>query len=149
DKVYVELSAINIPDHKVEGETQPGYLQLFVQSDKGDETTSDQTQAFGTHLYAVIDLDDYKNAVNQIVLQGSLGVTFTIAKACVCTNDYYAENIEPYLPADPVIPSGEETAIQNVNVEQADAAYYTLEGVRVAAPQKGVYIHNGKKVVLK
>nr|MCR4852391.1 hypothetical protein [Prevotella sp.] len=47
DKVYVELSAINIPDHKVEGETQPGYLQLFVQSDKGDETTSDQTQAFG------------------------------------------------------------------------------------------------------
>ena len=30
-----------------------------------------------------------------------------------------------------------------------DAAWYTLQGVRVAAPQKGIFIHNGKKVVLK
>ena len=43
----------------------------------------------------------------------------------------------------------EPTAIQTVNETQADNAWYTLEGVRVANPQKGIYIHNGKKFVVK
>ncbi len=43
----------------------------------------------------------------------------------------------------------EPTAIQTVTETQSDNAWYTLEGVRVAAPQKGVYIHNGKKFVVK
>lgn len=43
------------------------------------------------------------------------------------------------------------TGISNVAVERAaeDGAYYTLSGVRVAQPTKGLYIHNGKKVVIK
>lgn len=28
-------------------------------------------------------------------------------------------------------------------------AYYTLQGMKVACPTKGIYIHNGKKVVIK
>ena len=102
DKVYVELSAINIPQHEVEGEMQPGFAQLFVQCAAGGDDTSDLTCGFGTHLYAVVDLDEYKNKTNQIVIQGSAGVTFTIVKACVCTNEYYEENILPNLPADPL-----------------------------------------------
>lgn len=31
----------------------------------------------------------------------------------------------------------------------SDGEYYTLQGVKVAHPTKGVYIHNGKKVVIK
>ena len=31
----------------------------------------------------------------------------------------------------------------------ADDAYYTLQGVRVAAPTKGIYIHKGKKIIVK
>ena len=147
DKVYVELSAINIPQHEVEGEMQSGYAQLFVQCATGGDETSNLTCGFGTHLYAVVDLDEYKNKTNQIVIQGSAGVTFTIVKACVCTNEYYEENILPNLPADPS-PSM-ATAIETIGSEQADGAWYTLQGVRVAAPVKGVYIHNGKKMVLK
>ena len=43
------------------------------------------------------------------------------------------------------------TAIQNVTTHPAttDDAWYTLQGVRVAQPTHGLYIHNGKKVVVK
>ena len=43
------------------------------------------------------------------------------------------------------------TAIQNVTTHPAttDDAWYTLQGVRVAQPTRGLYIHNGKKVVVK
>ena len=42
-------------------------------------------------------------------------------------------------------------AVKTVNAEvnAADGAWYTIQGVRVANPSKGVFIHNGKKVVLK
>ena len=43
------------------------------------------------------------------------------------------------------------TAIQSVDAEQGvdDGAWYTLQGVRVEKPGKGLYIHNGKTVVIK
>ena len=45
---------------------------------------------------------------------------------------------------------GEETAIQGVTTATTtDDAWYTLQGVRVAQPTRGLYIHNGKKVVVK
>lgn len=34
-------------------------------------------------------------------------------------------------------------------VSNTDAAYYTLQGVKVAKPVKGIYIHQGKKVIVK
>lgn len=41
------------------------------------------------------------------------------------------------------------TAIKNVQTATADNVYYTLQGVRVANPQKGIFIQNGKKVLFK
>ena len=42
------------------------------------------------------------------------------------------------------------TAISVVKqAKPADNAYYTLQGVRVAAPAKGIYIHNGKKTIIR
>ena len=35
------------------------------------------------------------------------------------------------------------------NASNSDAAYYTLQGVKVAKPVKGIYIHQGKKVIVK
>ena len=32
---------------------------------------------------------------------------------------------------------------------KADGAYYTLQGVKTSKAAKGIYIHNGKKVVIK
>ncbi len=43
----------------------------------------------------------------------------------------------------------ETTGIQNVERTVNDNQYYTLDGRRVAQPTKGLYIVNGKKVVIK
>lgn len=44
---------------------------------------------------------------------------------------------------------GEATGINSVKTATADGAYYTLEGVKTTKPVKGIYIHNGKKIVVK
>lgn len=71
----------------------------------------------------------------------------------VCDNaDATLEDVEKALED---LKAAEETykltlSISGVDAAAADdAAWYTLQGVRVAAPQKGIFIHNGKKVVLK
>ena len=46
---------------------------------------------------------------------------------------------------------GDLTVVDGVKAKQnnANGAYYTLQGVKTAKPTKGMYIHNGKKVVVK
>lgn len=45
---------------------------------------------------------------------------------------------------------GSVTGINDVQKEvKADNSYYTLQGIRVNTPSKGIYIHNGRKVVIK
>lgn len=42
------------------------------------------------------------------------------------------------------------TGINDVQKKvKIDNSYYTLQGIRVNTPSKGIYIHNGKKVVIK
>lgn len=43
------------------------------------------------------------------------------------------------------------TEIKNieVNKQNNDNAYYTLQGIKVLRPTKGIFIHNGKKIVIK
>jgi hypothetical protein len=46
----------------------------------------------------------------------------------------------------------DEDGTTGINVQssiQSDNAYYTLQGQRVQNPGKGLYIRNGKKVVVK
>ena len=42
----------------------------------------------------------------------------------------------------------EKPAVASVE-KSADKAYYTLQGVKVLRPTKGIYIHGGKKIVIK
>lgn len=43
------------------------------------------------------------------------------------------------------------TEIKNVEVNKQnnDNAYYTLQGIKILKPTKGIFIHNGKKIVIK
>lgn len=43
----------------------------------------------------------------------------------------------------------EATGIHEVEDNTDDGEWYTLSGVRVEHPSKGIYIHNGRKVVIK
>ena len=46
------------------------------------------------------------------------------------------------IPEVPVAPEGSETS-------EAPALYHSLDGHRVNTPKKGLYIKNGRKVVIK
>ncbi|MBR1502803.1 MAG: glycoside hydrolase family 5 protein [Prevotella sp.] len=50
-----------------------------------------------------------------------------------------------------VLTKSPSTGISKVNMPEtnADAAIYTLSGQRVASPRKGIYIQNGKKIIVK
>ncbi len=62
-----------------------------------------------------------------------------------------------YLPASAIssgakiinIAFGESTGISEVKKSEADGAIYNLSGMRVSKTQKGVYIMNGRKVIVK
>ena len=51
--------------------------------------------------------------------------------------------------------NGEDDGATGINVQssifnlQSDGVYYNLQGLRVDKPGKGVFIRNGKKVVIK
>lgn len=46
--------------------------------------------------------------------------------------------------------NGETTGINSLKkVSEQDAPFYTLQGVKVQKPSKGVYIHRGKKIIIK
>lgn len=60
----------------------------------------------------------------------------------------YNEQPEMYVTVDPTTAGA--TAISNVNAEMnADAPVYNLAGQRVARAEKGIFIQNGKKIILK
>ena len=46
---------------------------------------------------------------------------------------------------------GSTTGIANVasSAAECNSIYYSLSGMKTSKPQKGIYIHNGKKIVLK
>ena len=54
-----------------------------------------------------------------------------------------------YLANDADITSGIEMPAVATIKKSADKAYYTLQGVKVLRPTKGIYIHGGKKIVIK
>ena len=48
-----------------------------------------------------------------------------------------------------VAPWDDVTAIQEVKTQVvSDDAYYTLQGMKVKNPTKGLYIHHGKKIMI-
>lgn len=70
------------------------------------------------------------------------------------TNLFFEYDVEEYGMIWPLIkdegPSGITTGIKNMNLETVQEGIYTLQGVKVSAPStKGIYIVNGKKVIIK
>ena len=49
------------------------------------------------------------------------------------------------------VTDGDATDIRGIEstVDFSDGDWYNLQGVKVTSPQRGIYIHNGKKVVIK
>lgn len=98
-----------------------------------------------------------KNIMSKTINAGKV-VTFDLASDAKY-KDYQAPNTEyrfmarsKFLGIKSIKVYGKvgTTGIKEVKADHAASdVYYTLSGVRVAHPQKGIYIVNGKKVVLK
>ena len=88
-----------------------------------------------------------------VLMDGAQGVGFYKTGA-----NFTVGHNTAYLPANVVTGArmfigfdeeGEATGIEAIERNQMKDSFYNLNGQRVAAPQKGLYIVNGKKVVLK
>lgn len=78
-------------------------------------------------------------------------------KFVLCSDGELADG-KAYLPASAftagakiinIVFGGESTGINEVQKSEADGAIYNLSGMRVSKTQKGVYIMNGRKVIVK
>lgn len=69
------------------------------------------------------------------------------AKAIVAVKFQQTTDKTPVIMAISYAAAGDENAISNVNVEQNNRIY-NLQGIEVKSAQKGLYIINGKKVIL-
>lgn len=97
------------------------------------------TKGDGATIYALVEQDG--KAVFAPLKEGvpvSLGHAYLKLPAASATRFYSIQF------------GGETTGINEVNAAaKADGAYYTLQGVKTSKAAKGIYIHNGKKVVIK
>lgn len=97
------------------------------------------TKGDGSTIYALVEQDG--KAVFAPLKEGvavTLGHAYLVLPEASATRFYSIQF------------GGETTGINEVNAAaKADGAYYTLQGVKTSKAAKGVYIHNGKKVVIK
>lgn len=97
------------------------------------------TKGDGATIYALVEQDG--KAVFAPLKEGvavSLGHAYLELPAASATRFYSIQF------------GGETTGINEVNAAaKADGTYYTLQGVKTSKAAKGIYIHNGKKVVVK
>lgn len=114
------------------GESGSMDLANDLQASTGEGVTAD-----GTTQYCLTEQDG-KVGFGKV----KAGVVIPAGKAYLVVKEQAAANFFAF--------DGTVTAIKNVETSAtADGAYYTLQGVKVEKPTKGIYVHNGKKVVIK
>ena len=118
-------------------EASAGEAASFENNDLKAATAD--TKGNGSTIYALVEQDG--KAVFAPLKEGvavTLGHAYLELPAASATRFYSIQF------------GGETTGINEVNAAaKADGAYYTLQGVKTSKAAKGIYIHNGKKVVIK
>ena len=121
DKIIVTVSEITNPD---------GWAQINL-AGKNPWTTVPGTNwgevLVGANTYAIADAD-----VLASIKSGGLGVQ---GKYFVLT--------------DISIETDTLTNISAIRTAKTDDAYYTISGTKVTTPTKGIFLHNGKKIIVK
>ena len=85
-----------------------------------------------------------------VLANGNLGVGFYLWNgAALSSGKVYLELPAAASSRTFIGLGGETTGIKNVNANVNDNLYFDLQGRRVAQPTKGLYIVNGKKVLVK
>lgn len=145
-------------DVNTPGSTKTNYLHGTVSEINNFENTSG-TKYFFSNLYkqlnkektAFADADARFIQANQMGFYRAIGNYVSANKAWLDTSSHNGWDARLYVMFGLFDVERDPVAVNTIsNEEIEDGKWYTIQGVRVAHPEKGnLYIHNGKKVVIK
>ncbi len=140
----------------------PAYTGIIVKGDPGsyEIPVGEGTNETTNYLKAIGDWAQTVTASTEgtyhYTFSEDQNATFSLvsAEATVPAHKAYLETTTDITPAEGTIElvftDDESTGISNIEVNKIeDDAYYNLQGMRVEHPSKGIYIHNGKKVIIR
>lgn len=152
--VNTEGTAVELNEVKA-GTVIPANTGILVKAAQGDHdfviTSKEGTPLETNNLVAAttdVPSDGAKYFALTQLSEGKVGFA-KVAKDVVIPAGKAYLMVENGSPAKFFGLDGEATGINSVKTAKADGAYYTLEGVKTTKPVKGLYIHNGKKIVVK
>ena len=123
-----------------------GNCDFVVTSDKGETLANNDLKAATTDVTSESDGATYFALTK--LSDGKVGFALVENGVVIPAGKAYLE-VAKATAAKFFSLDGEATGINSVKTAKADGAYYTLEGVKTTKPVKGLYIHNGKKIVVK
>ena len=106
----------------------------------------------GVNSQTTIALDGGSGKTNYILANGGSGVGFykaAVGGAKLAAHKAYLSTATASASRDFLGFNEETTGVNEVKTQKVDGEYYNLAGQRVAQPTKGLYIVNGKKVIMK
>ena len=121
-------------------------------------TTEEVADLSDNKMFACKDGSVTGNGVNgvtntdvYVLGNGKSGLGFYMLKGTLQAGKGYLQVSEGTGNAKPNFISFEETTgVKTVVINKdSDGEVYNLQGIRVALPQKGIYVKNGKKYVIK
>jgi flagellar basal body rod protein FlgG len=151
----------NAKDYQIpSAAVQSSYMNMFVGNTSGDKIQVQATSDDGSQTNFYLKGDGTFVSVNGYVNIGNNKCYLALPTSMVAaasTRGAEANYImeEPEVIKLPISfrsldnDGNGTTAIRETKQSKDDGAYYTLQGQRVENPGKGLYIKNGKKVVIK
>lgn len=153
-KVNAAGTAIELNEVKA-GTVIPAKTGILVKADQGNHdfvVTSDKGDALPHNDLQAATIDKTSNGTTYFTLTkigDKVGFALVANGVVITAGKAYLEVTKSTGAAKFFGLDGEATGINSVKTAKADGAYYTLEGVKTTKPVKGLYIHNGKKIIVK
>jgi hypothetical protein len=140
---------------------QSSYMNMFVGNTTGDKIQVQEKSADGSQTNYYLNGDGAFVSVNGFVNIGNNKCYLELPTSMVAGGASTRGAEDKYILEEPEViklpinfrsidnDSDGTTAIRETKQLKEDGAYYTLQGQRVANPSKGLYIKNGKKVIIR
>ena len=141
DEYAVELDRWNKKHTATVSEIAGGYRILIM-----DSSNKNKTIGAGEGTMATITLQasaDAKSGTGKIIADGEANGTKTQVFATPDGTQYFLKDVEF------AVNVGGETGINNFKADMDNAPVYNLNGQRVEKASNGLFIKNGKKMVVK
>ena len=157
-KFSFDYKASNAAGSETQSHNEPGQYIHWACAGSPSFTTEWQNYEYEGIVPSECDGSDNKNEAGEFLYKKDFQtIAFNLAKNKAATAFIFdnvkfevEESIVSSLTKDPAVdPKPYPVGIKTVNASKEDGLYYDLQGRRVAKPARGLYIINGKKVMVK